>query len=182
LERWEEPEGDATKGHLKRLFACTILLRNVAFVSNAEWDREIEFFIAISAATIIQLVRSSVALGGEVPRRAMRFLLWVHAKQGHPILRPFVSFGVLLLQVQEGPTNLPETCAWVEEDERLAREQLGDDVHSPKWLVGLNYQEDNLDCQKLWADTFAQVIAARSGQLPTEVETVLKRMHERLSQ
>jgi hypothetical protein len=139
LERWTEPDvahldrpPEGSQGHLKRLFACTILLRNVAFVASEDWDEK--FFIATSAATIIQLVRSSIALGSEVSRLALGFLLWLHGKQSHPMLRPLVSFGVLLLQIQEGLPGVPETCDWVEEDEKLAREQLGDDVHSARWL------------------------------------------------
>jgi hypothetical protein len=98
-------------------------------------------------------VNSSIALGSQYSRLALGFLLWLYDKQGDPMLRPFVSFGVLLLQIQEGLTNLLETCALVEEDERLAREQLGDDVHSARWLIGLNYQEKR---SAPWTDTFAQ--------------------------
>ena len=189
LERWTEPDeatGDipssGSAGHLKRLFACTILLRNVAFVSPEDGDGE--FFIAISAATVIQLVRSSIALGSQASRLALGFLLWLHGKQSNSLLRPFVSFGVMLLQIQEdlGGTSLLETCAWVERDEKLAREQLDqEDVHSAKWLVGLNYQEDAWDRPKPWAYTLAHVIAARSGKFPPEVESALHEMHDRLS-
>jgi hypothetical protein len=172
LERNSKPE--SARGHFKRLFACAILLRNVAFVQSE--DRHGEYFVETSAATVIRLLNSAIALGSQASRRALGFLLWLHGKQSHPMLRPFVSFGVLLLQVQEGLANLPETCAWVEEDEKLAREQLGDDVHSAKWLVGLNYQEDSRDQSELWADTLAQVLAAQSGQLPPEVESSLRRL------
>lgn len=96
------------------------------------------------------------------------------------MLRPFVSLGVLLLQIPEGPTNIAETCAWVEEDEKLAREQLGDDVHSARWIMGLNYQEAHIDRRAPWTDTFAQVIAARSGHLPPEVESALRELLDRL--
>jgi hypothetical protein len=130
LERWRKP--DSARAHFKRLFACTILLRNVAVVSSEETDGA--FFVETSAATVIRLVISSIALGSEVSRLAVGFLLWLHGKQSHPMLRPFVPFGVLLLQIQEGLPSVPETCDWVQEDEKLAREQLGDDVHSARWL------------------------------------------------
>ncbi len=177
LERWNNP--DSARAHFKRLLACTILLRNVAFVSGEESDGA--FFLETSAATVIQLVRSSIALGSEVSRLTIGFLLWLHNRQTHPMLRPFVSFGVLLLAIQEGLTNLSETCAWVEEDEKLARKQLGNDVHSAAWLVGLNYQEDLAEPRRPWVDTFAQVLAARAGQPPPEVESALNQMHHRLS-
>jgi hypothetical protein len=114
----------------------------------------------------------------------MGFLLWLHGKQSHPLLRPFVSFGVLLLHLQENlsGTNLLDSCAWVEQDEHLARKELDKtaDVHSARWLLGLNYQEDNRDRPKIWADTLAQVIATRSGHVSPEVESALRQMHERL--
>jgi hypothetical protein len=164
LQRW--CKSDSARDHFKRLFACAILLRNVAFVGNE--DRKAEYFVGTSAATVIQLVRSSIALGSEASRLTLGFLLWLHGKQNHPVLRPFVSFGVLLLQIHEGLTSLLEICAWVEEDEKVAREELGDDVQSGRWLIGLNYQEDHVD-------------AARSGQLPPEAEAVLRQMRDRLS-
>ncbi len=184
LERWCKP--DSVKAHLKRLLACTILLRNVAYVPK---DDDVgEYFIATSAASVIRLVGSCVTVGDQAAQLGIGFLLWLHAKQEHPMLRPFVSFGVLLLQTQQGLPDLPATCAWVDEDERLAREQLGKRVHSPKWLVGLNYQEDYREDDEddpnrpdLWAETLAQVIAARSRLLPPEVESLLKRMRDRLS-
>ena len=189
LERWREPdEGDAdrpptgTPGHLKRLFACVLLLRNVAFVSPEDSDGDLysgEFFIDISAATVIQLVRSSIELGSQASRLALGFLLWVHAKQSHPHLRPFVSFAALLLEIQEDASDpsLLETCAWVESEENSAREQLekSDDVHSSRWLVGLNYQEDMSTRSAVWAEALA-----KSGHVPPEVESALRRMHERL--
>jgi hypothetical protein len=194
LERWNEPEeGDAdrpptgTPGHLKRLLACVLLLRNAAFVSPEDSDGDLysgAFFIDISAATVIRLVRSSIELGSQASRLALGFLLWVHAKQSHPHLRPFVSFAALLLHIQEdlSAADALETCAWVERDEKLAREELDeDDVHSERWMVGLNYQEDMDDAHReLWTATFGQVIAARSGYVSPEVESALRRMYERL--
>ena len=194
LERWNEPEeSDAdrpptgTPGHLKRLFACVLLLRNVAFVSPEDSDGDLysgAFFIDISAATVIQLVRSSIELGSQASRLALGFLLWVHAKQSHPHLRPFVSFAALLLHIQEdlSAADVLETCAWVERDEKLAREELDeDDVHSERWMVGLNYQEDMDDAHsELWTATFGQVIAVRSSYVSPEVESALRGMYERL--
>ncbi len=195
LERWEEPDESwnnrpptGMTGHWKRLFACTILLRNVAVVSPDDSDGDDEtgdFFIEKSAATILQLVRSSFALGGEVTRLAMGFLLWLHDKQSLPMLRPFVSFGVLILDIYcKDPMdpNLLDTCEWVEEDEKLARAELGEnDIHSAKWLVGLNYQEDNRDRFKLWTEALEQAITARTGQFTPEAEAALQRMRGRLS-
>ena len=191
LERWNEPdEGDAdrpptgTAGQLKRLFACTILLRNVAFISNEDWEGDLEFFIATSAVTALQLVRSSIALGNEASRLALGFLLWLHGKQSDSLLRPFVSLGVLLLQTQEDPScpGLLDTCEWAEAEETSAREQLtkSDDVRSSRWLLGLNYQECDWARQPRWADTVERVIVARSGHLSPEAESALRRIYELL--
>jgi hypothetical protein len=179
----EQPPSGA-RGHWKRLFACTILLRNVAFVSREDEDLDREFLIEKSADSVIRLVQSCIALGSQAPRLALGFVLWLHGNQSDPLLRPFVSFGALLLQAREGlcETSLLDTCAWVEAEENSAREQLGRDVYSARWLVGLNCQEGNARCRGAWMDTLAQVIAARSGHLPPEVETVLKRMLDRLRQ
>jgi hypothetical protein len=188
LERWSQPDiahndrpPTGTTGHLKRLFACTILLRNVAFVANPV--SEGEFFIATSAATVRQLVRSCIALDREALRLGIGFLLWLHGKQSSPMLQPFVSFGVLLLHIREDfpDMNLLDTCRWVEADEALAREQLDEDrLHSPRWLVGLNYLEDGRKAPKRWTDVLAQVISARPMHLPVDVEAMLQQMKDRL--
>jgi hypothetical protein len=133
---------------------------------------------------VIQLVRSCIALGSQCSRLALRFLLWLYGKQTDPLLRPFISFGALLLQAREGlcETSLLDTCAWVEAEENSARERLGRDVYSARWLVGLNWQEGNARCRGAWMDTLTQVIAARSGHLPPEVESTLSLMRDLLSE
>ncbi len=180
LEQVSEP-ADVT-GHSKRLFACTILLRNVAFVSPREAD-DADFFVELQTTSVIQLARSAIALGSEASRLALGFLLWLHDKQSHPMLRPFVAFGVLLLQIQEGlaTASLPDTCAWVEAEENSARQQLGREVHSERWLVGLNGQEDHSKPRARWTDTFAQVIRAQSAHFPPDVESTLNLMIARMS-
>jgi hypothetical protein len=94
-----------------------------------------------------------------------------------------VAFGALLLQVQEdlADTNLMDTCAWVEHEEKLARQQLHElEIHSATWLLGLSAYEDDSGSSFPWWDTIEQVIAARSGHLPPEVESALRQMRERL--
>lgn len=180
VEQVREPADVA--GHSKRLFACAILLRNVAFVSPAEAD-EAEFFVELQAASVIQLVHSAIALGSQASQLTIGFLLWLHGKQSHPRLRPFVSFGVLLLLVQQNlaSASLLDTCAWVEAQENSAREQLGRKVHSDRWLVGLNCQEDHRESRARWTDAFAQLITVRTGQLPWDVESTLSLMIARMS-
>ena len=58
---------EVAKDHL-RLLACIILLRNVAFVSSDDPNENIPSFVA----SVIRLVRSSIALGSETSRLALR--------------------------------------------------------------------------------------------------------------
>jgi hypothetical protein len=176
LEQVSEPQGD--QGHWKRLFTCTILLRNVAYVSSSEAD-EADFFVELQATSVIQLVRSAILLGNEPSRLAMGFLLWLHAEQSHPLLRPYAAFGILLLQIQEDPAhlNLLDTCVWLDFEEQLTREQLGSDVHSEHWLL-----EDYDYSRWRWTETFAQVTEAHTGRFPPEVLSVLNRINRLLHQ
>lgn len=175
LAQVAEPQDD--KGHWKRLFACTILLRNVAHTSSSEAD-DADFFIELQARSVIQLVRSAIALGSEPSRLAVGFLLWLHGMQGDPLLRPYVAFGTLLLQIQEDVEhlNLLDTCAWLDFEEQVARDQLGRDTHSERWLLGLNCQEDSNESRWRWTETFAHLVEANSGRFPPEVVFVLRRM------
>jgi hypothetical protein len=178
LEQWE-PQGD--KGHWKRLFACTILLRNAAYVSSSEsWDAY--FLMGFEARSVIQLVRSAIVLGNELSRLAMGFLLWLHAKQSDPSLRPYAAFRILLLQIQEDPEpqNLLDTCVWLDFEEQLARDQLGRDVHSERWLLGLSWHEDRNNNRWRWTETFAQVTESHTTRFPPEVMSVLRRISDLL--
>ena len=60
LERWTTPRCEGE--HLKRLLACTILLRNVGYVP----DPSETFFVQESASTLLRLADSAIAL--EQPR------------------------------------------------------------------------------------------------------------------
>ncbi len=179
LEQWTCPGSADIEGHRKRLLACIILLRNDAFVSGDDDLGDIQK----SPGKVIWLVRSSITLGSDASRLALGFLLWLHVKQSDPRLRAFVSFGALLLQIQEGlcGSNLLDTCTWVEHDEKMARELLHPlEINSATWLLGLSAFEDCGGHREPWTDTFAQVVAARSGQLPPEVESALRRLLDRL--
>lgn len=52
------------------------------------------------------------------------------------------------------------TCAWVEQEEQQAREQLGRQVHSERWLLGLNTHEDSTTSRERWRETATQIIQA----------------------
>ena len=156
LERWSDPDrayGDqlptGRRGHLKRLLACTILLRSAAYLHSVSRRSEEEDFIATSAPTLIQLARSAIAVGDDAPQHALRFLLWIDGRQRHPKLRAFTAFCVLLLVVYSGRDTM---CAmdfrslsdWVLAVECHCRKQLDWQVASERWLLGLN---SHVDCE-----------------------------------
>ncbi len=191
LERWSEPERkeppSGQRGHIKRLLACTILLRNAA-CTNIDGDLyyELKFFVETSAATLIQLVRSAIALDGEVPDLASRFLFWVYGQQGHPAFRPFAAFSLLLLTAHIGPEkasvlNLHDLCLWVLAVEAQCREMLDHYDKSERWLVGLNSYEDNKTSRAVWADS-ARAILTRPNRLNSiETQQLLLDLIDRIS-
>lgn len=131
LEALGEPDLSAKREHLKRLLACTILLRNAGHITNPKkWSDEADF-LEECAATLIRLTRSALAL--DVPRPALGFLLWFLEVQPYPALRPFAAFCVLVLATATGFGRASEqeilaACNWVEAEEQACRTTLGDDV------------------------------------------------------
>src|SRR5438128_2715846 len=77
--------------HTKRLMACTILLRNVGHLDNTQRHSEEEFFIETSAATLLRLTESALAIGGDLPYLAVQFLLWLYRIQPYPMMRAFTA-------------------------------------------------------------------------------------------
>jgi hypothetical protein len=189
LERWNEPELDeppsGQQGHVKRLLACTILLRNVACTAATEEPQE--FFVETSAASLIQLTRSAIVLDGEVPHLAIRFLLWVYGTHSHPAFRPFAAFSVLLLTAYIGPERLPglnfsDVCAWVLAVEAHCREMLGWRVESERWLVGLSSYEDDKRRRTWWEDTARHILTRPNKLLPIQAQNLLRDLSDRVGE
>lgn len=102
LESWRDPDRahldkppSGTRGHMMRLLACTILLRNGAYVSSPDPLSDEDFFLQTSAARLIRLTQSILAL--EIPALGLGFMLWFFEAQPHPRLRPFTAFCALAL-------------------------------------------------------------------------------------
>jgi hypothetical protein len=160
LDRWNEPDlgyqgkpPSGERGQLKRLLACTILLRNGAYVSTQDALFEEEFFLKTSATSLVQLTRSGLALG--IPEPALGFILWLFDAQLHPALRPFTAFCALALVVAAGfgaasDKEIAEVCDWVDAEEEKSREVLGEEVDSAQWLIGLNSYEGLSDRNEWW--------------------------------
>jgi len=194
LERWSEPETpyrneppSGQHGHIKRLLACTILLRNAAYIDGSKHLSEEEFFLETSATTLIQLTRSAIVIGGEAPYLVTRFLLWVYGRQAHPAFRPFAAFSFLLLTAHIGLDRLPsldlsDVCAWVVAVEAQCREMLGSRVKSECWLIGLNRQEDCKRHRNRWADSAKAILQWPNKRYPSETQTVLRDLSDRVAE
>jgi len=200
LERWAMPESE--HDHIRRLFACMILLRNAAYVADAS---KVDF-VEGSASTLLRLACSAIALDPprpvpprrqsvrarrryrreEAPLLALQFLLWFLEKQTHSEFRPFVSFCVLLLAVHIGlgePTgeDLLELCRWVQVEEAWRREVLGDRVKSERWLTGLDWLEDHKGQREMWINAASQVLRTSHPEYTAEVQMALTSLAERIS-
>jgi hypothetical protein len=161
LERWQEPPtgGDATvesfeRGHLKRMLACTILLRNAAYQPPPVRLSKEDFFLETSAASLVQLTRSVVALKSTFERPALAFGLWFYERQSYPRLQPFAAFCTLLLAAtmsKRRDANMATIYKWVEKVEAHSRLRIEGDISST-WLIGLNGYEDHPEGRKRWQD------------------------------
>jgi hypothetical protein len=170
LERWSEPDlptrdlpPTQRHGHLKRALASTILLRNAGHIADPERTSEEAFFIETSAATLIRLTESALAIGGELPYFTLQFLLWLYCSQRCAIIRPFAAFSILLLLTAQHDrfqeSDIADVCTWCIAVEEFSRTALGSDVASDAWLIGLSTYEDRNGRREIWADVASRVLA-----------------------
>ena len=170
LERWEEPadsgEGDAERfqrAHLKRLLACTILLRGASYPALVAQLADADFFLETSAASLVQLTRSVFALESGFETSTLAFLLWLYQRQPYPHLQPFVAFCALLFAAalpERRDVDLAAIYEWVEAVEARCRLELGRDV-SGNWLSGLNSYEDDTEQRKRWQEATRRAFERR---------------------
>jgi hypothetical protein len=177
LERWNERdqgkgEQDRQAAHLKRLLACTILLRNAGHMSPlSPQPSEDDFFLETSVASVIRLFRSAVALGSFCERPALAFNLWLYRAQPYPRLRPFVAVSSALLGIvistSRGDANFRHRLlAWGDAIEASCRAKLGAEVESERWLVGLNSYQNCSGDSELWFDTMRHIALQRDATAP----------------
>ena len=188
LQRWSEPENQAREtrlssgeGHLSRAFVCTVLIMAAGNpVANQDISRESE--------TSIQLVASSLVLGPEVSRLALRLLTWrmfssISVSSTSSAInteeRPFLAFAILLLATAlkpapvDGPI-LKQLAEWVMEEEARAREALGayfPDRKTMHWLLGLTRFNQK---KATWLEVGRKVLLEPSEAHPAEAEEVLQ--------
>jgi hypothetical protein len=189
LERWSDPDRaylDKTptgeRGHVKRLLACLILLRNGAYVNGTYGVSEEDFFLQTSAASLIRFTGSAFAL--KVPKLALGFLLWLFKLQKHPALRPFTAFCVLILAAAIDFDGMSEQevlkiCDWVDALERRSRKALRDHVDSEQWLTGINSYERR--DRNEWLLVAQQVLNRPYRAYSAEAGLVLRRFLDRFA-
>jgi hypothetical protein len=190
LERWSEPDQAAQdnppsgeRGHLKRLLACTILLGNAAYVSGQYDLSEEDFFLQTSAASLLQLTRSAMALG--IPDVALGFTLWLFEAQLHPGVRPFTAFCALALASVVGfgeasEQEIVEVCGWVDAEEARCRSSLGSDVDSERWLIGVSFYE--ADRRERWLLVAKQAFEHTGREYSTKIRERLRQYSDRLAE
>gem|GEM_PF-2793375 len=191
LERWQEPsiavEGNIKsfeREHLKRLLACTILLRSAGYQSLPAPLSAEDFFLETSAASLVQLTRSVVALESGFERPALAFVLWLYERQSYPRLQPFAAFCALLLMAA-----MPERCEadiariyeWADAVEARCRADIGWDI-SDHWLLGLNRYEDDRKPRKRWQDATQRAFERQQINPGHSAVVVLNSILQRLDQ
>ncbi len=190
LERWKDPDvgwvdipPTGERGHLKRLLACILLLQSAASIKHVDsLNFDEEFMLDTSGATLIQLVRSALALGDDAPVLALGFMLWLLEELMYQPLRPFIAYCAFLLWLSCGghhvsADSIKVVCDWVEAEEKNCRELLGSQVDSDRWLVGLNIYLGP-DRGMRWNDAAWKIL--RGNKDRPEVESCLLDCMERL--
>jgi hypothetical protein len=194
LERWQQPEKEyanqapsGQRGHTKRLLACAILLRNVGHLANPQRHSEEEFLIETSAATLLRLTETAIAIGGELPFSTVQFLLWLYRVQPDLMLRAFTAFGVSLLAAPESragderfrEVNAARLCEWCIAIEKQCRTTIGPRVSSESWLIGLSSYEDRKGHREGWKKLADSVLGASDSLDSTQ--TVFADLARRLA-
>lgn len=146
LIRWSEPAdptwkpgSTGTRGHWMRAFACTALLRSYDLPQNeGAW-------LGLNE-TLIQLVMSLDALGGDLDGYAASFLAWFinrFADVGDGDEMAFFGIALLwfALRLPMPPSEpaIVELCEWTAEQERQAARMFTDFGSIPgRWLLSTN--------------------------------------------
>jgi hypothetical protein len=159
--------------------------RNGAYVSGPYGVSGEDFFLQTSAASLIQFTRSALALN--IPELALGFILWLFEAQRHPGLRPFTAFCALALVSviafgEASEQEIVEVCNWVDAVEARCRNDLGDDVDSGRWLIGLNSYEKGGDTRDRWLSVAQLALAHPQRQYSTRIREILRRYSDRLAE
>jgi hypothetical protein len=156
LVRWDETAAGDRRGHVRRAFACAVLLRAGPWPGSA---------VEAEADTIAQALDSVLVLGDEAVRAALRFLAWraLRLPADNPD-RAFFALGVVVLAARlqaVGEADLERLGWWA-----LAQAE-GDGPLSPRFVYwGLRYAA--------WQRLAAALAEAAEGMRPGPTRDVLR--------
>lgn len=177
LIRWSKPDEPSCKpgcrssrDHLKRAFACTLLLRAAAEPENIGYTSG-------ENETIIQLVESAIALGNEATEVALSFLCWCFPRVSALDERPFYAMAILLLQVflskhDKQGEELLVTCDWViNEEARVRSNDVWNLAISNWWLLGLTFHNQR---HQAWESLTRKILLEPSKPHPSKAAETLQ--------
>lgn len=184
LIRWSEPDdpkrATGKRGHLKRAFACAILLRAAAEPANdGYFDGENQ--------ALVQLIASSIVLGREVQVATMQFIQWRMEQLTLDQERPFFAFGLFVLAVlcRDSPKAeviLGSLADWAVTEVERERETFETVLTrgrylGGKWLLGLTCFTIKHETWKAMARlVLAEASKLRSADVRTKVTELASRV------
>jgi hypothetical protein len=170
LIRWSEPGFRDTRGHLMRAFVCTLLLRAAAEPENLD-------YITGENQTIIQLVKSAIALGNEATQATLSFLCWCFPLVSDTCEKPFYAMAILLLQVvlskhDKHGEDILAICDWVMNEEAKVRSNdIWGICVSNWWLLGLTFHNQK---HQAWESLTRKILLEPSKPHPAKAAETLQ--------
>ena len=179
LIRWSEPEDPEWKpgatgrrGHVMRAFACATLLAGASADTEGYFDNENE--------TLIQLVRSVLTLGGELPRHTRNAIVWRLDGPNPPDdERPFFLLAILLLTLflddVDDAVAVETLARWIQQDERrVYQTHLRPDEWQDRWLLRTVFHDQR---HTAWVETTESVLRVLP-RLPDPATHMVRRVRE----
>jgi hypothetical protein len=157
------------RAHVKRAFACAVLLRANAAIDSHTGQAEY---------AVAPLVESAIFLGPQAAMLTLRYYCW-HLPHASPLdaERVYVVLGIFILAVhlRSAPELLEPLCVWVREEQQAAR-------HSPypifktsnQWLIGLGPHIE------IWEQVTRRVLLGHYPHLPSPLQAELKALGKRI--
>jgi hypothetical protein len=194
LVRWSEPDGPAwspgghgVRGHLLRAFCCAALIR-----AGVEPINQTHSNYPLHDATIVQLIRSTLALSPEASTAALRVLAWCTLQDcATDETYAFLALGILLLATslthdESDGQWLRQLSDWVIAIEAVARSrtQLWRDTWDTRWLLGLEYHDRSplKEVAARWQSVAWAVLVEPPVPHPTSAAPALLAIAERLTE
>lgn len=182
LVHWSVPEWYKDRSsdyvHLKRLFACTLLVESMVFFdANAGCDQS---YIDSATTTFIRLTESAILLGEETTDKAFALLVRLNQEFDDMEQRPFLDYCLFTLWLATGKRTCEDITTawhWVKQEEAVVRRYLEScrSLQSDKWLNGLSIFEKG---EFLWRTTLQAVLTKQKKSCTAldEIQLVLQGM------